>query len=82
MEDNQLPNLFEHLEPIILTETQKKINKLQRDEEAQKTRTWSWYQEIRKKDPHKYLMPKMQAQMFRDAAALGDKFADGDYHDL
>lgn len=42
-------------------------------------RTWSYYQKLREKDPQAYHSPKIQDQMFKDAARLGDKFQDGDW---
>ncbi len=42
-------------------------------------RTWSHYEKIRKADPTRYYDPKTQDQMFKDAAALGDSFNDGDF---
>ena len=62
------------------SDIRQKLEKLIADEEAQKKRTWTYYQEIRHKDPHKYLMPKIQVQMMKDAAALGEAFKDGDYN--
>ena len=72
MEEDHTPNLK--------TETRQQIEKLLLDEEAQKKRTWAYYQDIKKKDPHKFLMPKLQVQMMKDAAALGESFKDGDYN--
>lgn len=43
-------------------------------------RTWSWYQDIKKKDRALYYAPKTIAQMHRDHAELGKEFEDGDYH--
>jgi hypothetical protein len=60
---------------------QTKINKLSEEAAAQKTRTWSHYQKILKENPDKYWKPKTQAQMFKDASALGDSFKDGDFYD-
>lgn len=42
-------------------------------------RTWSFYQKLRDKDPRAYHSPKIQDQMFKDAAALGTEFQDGDW---
>ena len=42
-------------------------------------RTWSYYQKIRQTDPNRYRDPKTQDQMFKDAAALGEAFQDGDW---
>lgn len=44
-------------------------------------RTWSYYQEIKKKDPDAYYSPKITAQRHADAIALGDAFKDGDWQD-
>jgi hypothetical protein len=56
-----------------------KINKLLADDAAQQKRTWSYYQEIKKADLNKYLSPKVQQQMHRDASDLGSAFQDGDF---
>jgi hypothetical protein len=53
---------------------QKQLQKLLKEEEAQKERTWSYYQEIKKTDKDKYLSPKIQRQMENDAIDLGDAF--------
>jgi hypothetical protein len=45
-------------------------------------RTWSWYQDLKKKDPELYYTPKMTNQMHEDYARLGDKFEDGDFNQL
>lgn len=42
-------------------------------------RTWSYYQELRKKDPNAWLDRKTAVQMQKDAIELGDEFMDGDY---
>jgi len=42
-------------------------------------RTWTYYQELKKKDPDAYWSPKNTAQMFADAQSLGDSFKDGDW---
>ncbi len=41
-------------------------------------RTWSWYQELKKKDPKAYWDPKTVTQRLRDAQDLGPAFDDGD----
>jgi hypothetical protein len=43
-------------------------------------RTWSWYQNVKKKDKALYYAPKTIAQMHRDHAELGREFEDGDYN--
>lgn len=43
-------------------------------------RTWSYYQDIKKKDRNLYYAPKTIAQMHRDHAELGRDFEDGDYN--
>lgn len=43
-------------------------------------RTWSYYQDIKQKDPKGYSSPKIQSQMMEDASRLGKDFEDGDYH--
>jgi hypothetical protein len=45
-------------------------------------RTWSYYEELRKKDRAKYLDPKTQSQMFKDAQELGNAFKDGSFESL
>lgn len=42
-------------------------------------RTWSFYQDMKAKDPAKYWDPKTQLQMHRDSEQLGSAFEDGDY---
>lgn len=42
-------------------------------------RTWTYYQELKKKNPQAYWDPKTNTQMLKDAIALGDEFKDGDY---
>ncbi len=42
-------------------------------------RTWSYYQEMKRKDPKAYFDPKTQVQMHHDAIAGGEAFKDGDY---
>ena len=58
---------------------QNQIDKLIAEEKAQRKRTWSYYEKIRKDDPARYRDPKTHSQMFQDAIALGDAFADGDF---
>lgn len=42
-------------------------------------KTWSYYQEMFKKDPKLYYDPKMTQEMVESHAALGDEFKDGDF---
>jgi hypothetical protein len=42
-------------------------------------RTWSHYQDMKKKNPKTYLDPKTLTQMEKDALELGDAFYDGDF---
>jgi hypothetical protein len=42
-------------------------------------RTWSWYQDLKKKDPKVYWDKKTQNQMMLDHQSLGAKFQDGDF---
>jgi hypothetical protein len=42
-------------------------------------KTWTYYQELYKKDPKLYYNPKMTQEMIESAAELGDAFADGDF---
>lgn len=43
-------------------------------------RTWNWYQNLRAKDMNLYNSSKIQAQMYADAAELGQEFRDGDFY--
>lgn len=47
---------------------------------APKKRTWSYYQDLKAKDPKAYLNPKTQVQMHNDYLALGKDFEDGDFN--
>jgi hypothetical protein len=60
----------------------KKIQKVIEEHEAQSKRTWRWYQDLKAKDSNKYWHPKTQVQMHKDAEALGDAFADGDFENV
>lgn len=42
-------------------------------------RTWSWYQDLKVKNPAEYWAPKTQLQMHKDAETLGAAFEDGDF---
>lgn len=42
-------------------------------------RTWSYYQEMKQKNPRLYHDPKTLIQMEKDALALGEVFGDGDF---
>lgn len=42
-------------------------------------RTWSYYQDLKAKDPKAWLDPKIQTQMYHDAQRLGSDFGDGDF---
>ena len=43
-------------------------------------RTWSYYQDLKVKDPKAWLDPKIQTQMYHDAQRLGADFGDGDFN--
>jgi len=43
-------------------------------------RTWSYYQEMKKRDPKIYNDPKTNIQMQKDYIELGSEFEDGDFH--
>jgi hypothetical protein len=43
---------------------------------TQKQRTWSYYQELKKKDPKTYYDPKTTVQMDKDSQSLGQAFFD------
>jgi hypothetical protein len=43
-------------------------------------RTWSYYQDLKAKDPKAWLDPKIQTQMYHDAQRLGADFGDGDFN--
>jgi hypothetical protein len=60
-------------------ELQIKIQKLIDAEKAQRSRTWSYYEKLRKENPNLYRTAKTHEQMVQDAMALGDEFKDGDY---
>lgn len=47
---------------------------------GRKERTWSYYQELKRKDPMIYYDPKIAVQMQQDAIDLGEAFRDGDYY--
>lgn len=42
-------------------------------------RTWSWYQNLKDKDPNRYNDPQTNVQMINDYMRLGEKFEDGDF---
>lgn len=44
------------------------------------SKSWSWYQELKRNKPNEYFNQKTQNRMMEDYAALGDKFEDGDFH--
>ena len=44
--------------------------------EAKQPKTFSFWQELRRSDPHKYYSNKTQATMLEHAEQLGDKFFD------
>jgi len=56
-----------------------KINQLLAEDAAQQKRTWSYYQAMKKEDLSRYLSPKVQAEMHRDAQELQAAFTDGDF---
>ena len=62
-------------------ELQKQIQKLIEAEKLQRTRTWSYWEKLRRTDPVLYRSAKMSEQRFQDATALGDDFKDGNYND-
>ncbi len=43
-------------------------------------RTWSYYQDLKAKNPQAWLDPKIQTQMYHDSQRLGADFADGDFN--
>lgn len=43
-------------------------------------RTWSYYQEMKAKNPKEYFSAKNNVQMHNDAMSLGEEFMDGDYN--
>lgn len=43
-------------------------------------RTWSYYQDLKRKDPRAWLDRKIAIQMAQDAEDLGESFRDGDYY--
>jgi hypothetical protein len=46
---------------------------------ASNKRTWTYYQDLRKKDPLAFYDPKISVQMQKDAIELGEEFNDGDF---
>lgn len=42
-------------------------------------RTWSYYDDLQKKDPNTFRSPKIQEQMLKDYTRLGSKFEDGTF---
>jgi hypothetical protein len=42
-------------------------------------RTWSYYDDLQKKDPNTFRSPKIQEQMLKDYTRLGPKFEDGNF---
>ena len=47
-----------------------------------KERTWSYYQELKKANPNLYNDPQTNIQMQQDYIRLGDKFEDGNFHQV
>jgi hypothetical protein len=45
-----------------------------------KDRTWSYYQDLKKKNPNYYFSPEITRQMTEDYSRLGAKFEDGDWN--
>jgi hypothetical protein len=43
-------------------------------------RTWTYYEKMKKENPHTYWTPKIQDQLHKDHMALGQAFEDGSYH--
>lgn len=43
-------------------------------------KTWSYYQNLKKTNPHLYLDPKTAVEMHNSHQALGSAFEDGDFH--
>jgi hypothetical protein len=66
----------EPLQPSISPATQKQIDKLIAADMAQRSRTDSYYEKMRKDEPHRYRSET--GQRHRDAIALGDAFYDMD----
>jgi len=46
----------------------------------QEPKTWSYYQDLKKRDPKTYYSKKTAAQMEQDYATLGHAFEDGDFY--
>ena len=67
--------------PAIPTSLERQIRKLTSDAVAQQKRTWSYYQNLKATKPTQYWKPETQTQLQNDAEALGDAFANGDFHD-
>jgi hypothetical protein len=47
---------------------------------ADRKRTWSYYQDLKKQNPKLYYDPKVNNQMLKDRMELGEAFEDGDFH--
>lgn len=72
-------NIDENFEP--LTERfvpsrriQKKLDDLIREDREQQSRTWEYYQQMKRDDPSRYWRADTQAQLHRDAETLQDEF--------
>jgi len=50
------------------------------NQKGNQKRTWTYYQELKKKDPRGYLSQPTQVQMHKDYEELGSAFEDGDFH--
>lgn len=60
-----------------LTEiTRQKIEKIIADAEAQRNRTWTYYEKLRKENEKEYWKSETQKQLHQDAIDLGDAFLD------
>jgi hypothetical protein len=79
LDDGSQATFNDQTEYIPSPEVEKQIQKLKDAEKAQRARTWSFYEKLRKENPHLYRTTKTHEQMVQDAMALGDAFKDGDY---
>lgn len=49
------------------------------NQKGSQKRTWTYYQDLKQKDPKIYYDPKIAVQMEKDIQELGDSFMDGDF---
>jgi hypothetical protein len=87
--NNYYPQYKQSNEEVLLDridQLEQKINRLQAvrsydryDRQENNARTWSQYQELKKKDPKLYHDRKTQDKLVKDYQQLGTDFEDGDF---